>query len=66
MGRTVYLPNHEWLILMVNVGKDTSPMDASWEKTHPSFFLLTHGFFPKLVITLGMIQNSAYKFHDAR
>ena len=28
MGRTVYLPIHEWLIFMVNVGKYTSPMDG--------------------------------------
>ena len=27
MGRTVYLPIHEWLILMVNVSEYTSPMD---------------------------------------
>ena len=27
MGRTVYLPIHEWLIFMVNLGIYTSPMD---------------------------------------
>ena len=27
MGRKVYLPIHEWLGFMVNVGKYTSPMD---------------------------------------
>ena len=27
MGRTVYLPIHEWLICLVNVGIYTSPMD---------------------------------------
>ena len=26
----VYLYLHEWLILMVNVGKYTSPMDGRW------------------------------------
>ena len=31
MGRFLYLPLHEWLIVMINVGKYASPMDA-WDK----------------------------------
>ena len=35
MGRMVYLPIHEWLIFMVNVGKYTNPMDPlGYEKTY--------------------------------
>ena len=35
---------HIWLIFMVNVGKDASPMDASWVIYHQDFRQQYHGY----------------------
>ena len=51
MGRTVYLPIHEWLKFMVNVGKYTSPM----EHLGIDFTIIWRTSFPELLGWGGLI-----------